>query len=402
MNEDWTKTSLADHVEFAGGYSFPIDAQGENEGDVPFLKVSDMNTAGNEVQICHSTNYVSRERLKVIKARSWPTGTVIFPKVGAALLTEKRRILGVEAAFDNNVMGLRAKSNLIPKFLYYFMCSVRLGDFAQMGAVPSINQSHINAIRLNLPPLATQRRIVAVIDPIDKQIAALDAERDALKRMAYSLISSDSPATPLGSAVVARGGKRMPKGQKFSVFPTAHPYLRVVDMHDLTFDDSALEFVPDDVWPSIRRYTVAPGDLVISIVGSIGKVGIVPDWAAGANLTENAAIVDIDEAVLDRRWLALWLSTVEGQREIKRVTVGTSQGKLALSRIPLIEAPMLNLDEQARLATAGLGALHCADGLTDELLRLQALRSATLNALLSREIEIPESFDELLETKVAV
>ena len=98
--------ALGEVTQFAGGYAFSPDRQGNNEGDLPFYKVSDMNAPENQHTMTVAANYVSDEVLSEMRAKAWPAGTVVFPKVGAALLTEKRRLLGTRAAFDNNVMGL--------------------------------------------------------------------------------------------------------------------------------------------------------------------------------------------------------------------------------------------------------------------------------------------------------
>ncbi len=155
---------------------------------------------------------------------------------------------------------------------------------------------------------------------------------------------------PLGDGLVVKGGKRMPKGVPFAETETAHPYLRVLDMQRGTMERGGVVYVPDDVWPKIRRYVVRAGDVVISIVGTVGVVALVPEWADGANLTENAARFDAVPDDLDPSFLVHALRSTEGQQEIKRVTVGTTQPKLALFRVPLIQIPRPPREDQAAMA----------------------------------------------------
>lgn len=187
----------------------------------------------------------------------------------------------------------------------------------------------------------------------------------------------------------------MPKGTPFADAETEHPYLRVVDIVDGSFSYENLEFVPDSVFPAIQRYTVKSGDVVISIVGTIGRVGIVPDWADGANLTENAAVVDVLTDDLDRNWLAAWLQSPAGQREIQRVTVGTSQGKLALSRIPLMEIPEIPIEDQFVLAEASAASFTLMRTLRAERASLLTTRGELLQGLLSGTLGLPPQYDEL-------
>jgi type I restriction enzyme S subunit len=76
-----------------------------------------MNRPGNEVEMRHAENYVDAADLRTLKAKTFPIGTTFFPKVGATLLTNKRRIAAVEMLVDNNVMGAVA-TDVDPWFLY--------------------------------------------------------------------------------------------------------------------------------------------------------------------------------------------------------------------------------------------------------------------------------------------
>jgi type I restriction enzyme S subunit len=129
----------------SGGYGFPIKHQGKAAGQYPFAKVSDMNRPGNEVEMRHAENYVDAADLRTLKAKTFPIGTTFFPKVGATLLTNKRRIAAVEMLVDNNVMGAVA-TDVDPWFLYYAFCTIDMADYVQPGAVPSINQRTIGQI----------------------------------------------------------------------------------------------------------------------------------------------------------------------------------------------------------------------------------------------------------------
>jgi restriction endonuclease S subunit len=276
----------------------------------------------------------------------------------------------------------------------------RYGDSAQ-GTVNrrrSLPFKTFSSLTVLAPPLPVQRRIVDLMAHLDNHLANLQTEIDSLSELLSAIPNSrpNAKAEALGDRVRARGGKRMPKGVAFSESITAHPYLRVVDMVDGTFSSHNLEYVPEDVFPAIRRYTVTVGEIVISIVGTIGRVATVPEWAQGANLTENAAVIDVLCENLHPEWLASWLRTPAGQREIERVTVGTSQGKLALSRIPLIEVPGLQLGEQALLAELSTATFETIRQLRVEFDLLSQMRRQLLQTLLAGKVSIGAQYDSLL------
>lgn len=215
MPEDWIEVSLGELTSFASGYSFAPSEQGISAGEFPFYKVSDMNRSGNETSMSDAENWIDQAGLSRLRAKLWPAGTVIFPKVGAALLTEKRRILSRPACFDNNVMGLVPSERLVPEFLLAVMQQVKLADVAQHGAVPSVNQGHLSGIKVLLPPLAVQRCIVDLLSHFDRLLLDLRSEIRACARAKAASLSAaldpsqDGHRVKLGEIVRLNYGKAL-------------------------------------------------------------------------------------------------------------------------------------------------------------------------------------------------
>ena len=92
----------------------------------------------------------------------------------------------------------------------------------------------------------------------------------------------------LGNIIVVKGGKRLPKGESFAPFITSHIYIRVTDMKGNTLINRRLHYISDRVYEMIKNYTIGKDDLYLTIAGTIGEVGIVPEEFDGMNLTENA------------------------------------------------------------------------------------------------------------------
>ena len=177
----------------------------------------------------------------------------------------------------------------------------------------------------------------------------------------------------IGDFASVKGGKRMPAGTALVSSRTSHPYLRIVDFKDGRIDKSGLMFVPDDVFPAIARYTISTKDIYISIVGTIGLVGVIDEPLEGANLTENAAKICALAEHVDRDFLAAYLRSEAGQNQIKALTVGSTQPKLALFRIEDIRVPLPPLPEQKAIARI-LGTL-------DDKIELNRRMNATLEAM---------------------
>ena len=117
----WKEVSLGDVCKIVSGTGFPKAYQNSVSANIPFLKVSDMNLKGNEKYIVTSNFSVNDEIIKKIKAKKYPERTIIFPKIGGAILTNKKRILSKPSCFDNNVMGLIPNDEINGNFFYYFI-----------------------------------------------------------------------------------------------------------------------------------------------------------------------------------------------------------------------------------------------------------------------------------------
>lgn len=146
-----------------------------------------------------------------------------------------------------------------------------------------------------------------------------------------------------------RGGKRLPKGVSLLSENTGFIYIRAGDLKNGTVITDDLRFVPRNIQPLIKNYTVSGGDIYITIVGAcIGDSGIIPAHLDGANLTENAAKIS-NLSGCNNCYLALWLKSSMAQEFIQNNILSSTQGKLALFRIKTLPLPFPPLEEQEEI-----------------------------------------------------
>lgn len=170
INTIWPLEKIGTIGTVSSGVGFPKDLQGVTCADIPFFKVSDMNTLGNESEMIISNNYVAND---VICQNGWKVigaETVIFPKIGAAIRTNKKRMLCSPSLYDNNVMGITCSEKILKKYLYYVLLNVDLSEWASNSNPPSIRKSVVEDFRIPLPPVSVQKEIVAQLDGYQKII----------------------------------------------------------------------------------------------------------------------------------------------------------------------------------------------------------------------------------------
>ena len=155
----------------------------------------------------------------------------------------------------------------------------------------------------------------------------------------------------LGDLVTVKGGKRLPKGINLISTKNSHPYIRIRDLGKSKYLqlNSDYEYVDDETQKSISRYITNKGDILLSIVGTIGLTGIVGESLDNANLTENCVKL-IDLKNVDCNYLYYFLNSEIGQNEIKKGTVGAVQPKLPIKNIQAISISLPALPTQQKIA----------------------------------------------------
>ena len=156
----------------------------------------------------------------------------------------------------------------------------------------------------------------------------------------------------LGDVAVVKGGKRLPKGVNLVKEPNTHPYIRVRDLGTKRFLelDCTYEYVDDETQKSIARYIVNTGDIIISIVGTIGLTAIIGESLNYANLTENCVKL-INIKGIKRDYLYYYLISDCGKQEIEKGIVGAVQAKLPIKNIQAISIKAPSLETQKRIAS---------------------------------------------------
>ena len=151
----------------------------------------------------------------------------------------------------------------------------------------------------------------------------------------------------LGEITSIKGGKRIPVGKKLTTVNTGYKYIRVADMKNGTVIDTDIHYIDEEIYKKISAYTISKNDVYITCAGTIGRIGIVPDFFDGANLTENA-----DKIILyfiNKLWLCYALNSEAIQNQIRNVTTKVGQPKLAIKRIENMIIPLPPLAEQKRI-----------------------------------------------------
>ncbi len=186
---DWYSIKLGKVGHAISGIGFPNSEQGGVDG-IPFYKVSDMNNAGNEREMKHANNYVTSEQIFI---RRWNTiktlPAIIFAKVGAAIMLNRKRIIKTECIIDNNMMAYIFDHTWDVNFGKVLFETINLPRYAQVGALPSYNSTDIENIDTKVPNKDEQTKIGNFFKLLDKKIALEQRKLEKLNNIKQAYLN---------------------------------------------------------------------------------------------------------------------------------------------------------------------------------------------------------------------
>jgi len=276
MREGWTYKKLGEVANIKSGYT-PSSSDLSDSGVIPYFKVGDMNNVGNEKYLHYTSSFVNET------FKTFPQNSIVFPKNGAAIATNKKRILKQSSVVDLNTAVLIPTQTENIEFLYYWISNIDFRDITRRGTIPTLDTKTLMLLEIPVPPLSEQQRIVSELDLlssiIEKKKAQLK-EYDALAQSIFYDMFGDPVTNEKGWEVKKLGEvckkitdgthdtpQRLEKGVKFITGKHIRPFL-------VDYDNS--DYVTEEVHKEIfQRCNPELGDVLYTNIGAgIGNAAI--------------------------------------------------------------------------------------------------------------------------------
>lgn len=378
---NWHSEKLKNLVYAKGGDSFPKEYQGNtNTENIPFLKVSDMNEAINGKYVFNTNNYVNEDTIGVIKSTVFDKNSIIFPKVGMAIFTEKKRILSRAMCVDNNVMALSIINNdvLHYEFLYeLFDKYIKLKNFSSTANPPSIQTDKLLEYKIPVPPMEIQQKIVKefeYIEEIEKnQTEKLNILKNSIIQENYFAYTDERIEK---IAVMIQRGKSAKYGTSNIQIIKSGQARGYSD-----FDFSQKYYVAESFVSDERN--LQKGDILINStgVGTAGRVTLFDldgDFVVDSHIT----IVRIDNLKATPKYIMYALANI-GFKNIEAMANGQSgQIELALPTIKSIRVPLPPLEKQKEIVAEIETIEMEIKNIQDEIKQLSEQKKAILEKYL--------------------
>lgn len=200
---------------------------------------------------------------------------------------------GKPALLNQRVCKLIIKSNdLLPDFAYRSLVKILkdIEDRTAFVTVKHLSAKHLNTIKIPVPPLETQQKIVSILEKAE-ETKKLRARADELTQkllqsvfieMFDGLHANDWSVTTVEEVVHPNKGSMRtgPFGSQLLHSEFVEEGIAVLGIDNAVKNDfewGKRRFISESKYEELKRYTVYPGDVVITIMGTCGRCAIVPD-----------------------------------------------------------------------------------------------------------------------------
>jgi type I restriction-modification system DNA methylase subunit/restriction endonuclease S subunit len=270
---------------------------------------------------------------------------------------------GFISKYDKKVWASDCFS-IIPKnnsinntYLYYLLKTIQGKIYKlQTGtAQPHIYSKDLQNIKIPIPSLDKQQEIVKYLDFIYEKANKTSNEKIAeLKQLNEFCLNNqkifgENVVKKLGEITTYKSGKRLPQGHILQNNKTPYPYIRITDIDKNSISLDNIKYISQETKDIINKYIITTNDIYITIAGTTGLVGIIPNELDGANLTENAVRINIvNKNEILQKYLVYDIHYNQ-QEELKTKTIGAAIPKLSIERLMTLQIPIPSLERQREI-----------------------------------------------------
>ena len=381
-------------------------------GTIPWVKSGELDRG----IIFDTEEKITEEAIKNSSAKIFPKGTLLIALYGATI--GKLAFLGVDATTNQAVCGIYENENIISKYLYYFLLfnKPKLVQQGVGGAQPNISQTILKDLDLPIPPLETQHAIVSKIEELfselDKGITELKTAQQQLKTYRQSVLKS------------AFEGKLTNENVKDGELPDGWEMVLITDLAEK--DKNSLKagpfgsslkkefytpsgykiygqeqvisgnpyygdyYINEKKFQELYSCRVKPLDILISLVGTVGKVLLLPHNCEEGIINPRLIKISLNKDIYSPQFFKYYFESSYVKSFYKAETRGTTMDVLNLGIIKTIPFPKPSIVEQHQIVQEIESRLSVADkmeqSIQESLQKAEALRQSILKKAFCGEL----------------
>ena len=376
MREGWETKALGEVCDVIGGGTPSKDNANFYTGDIPWATVRDMRS-----------DVITQTEFKITKAAVASSATNVISCGNVVIATRvglgKVCLLEQDTAINQDLRGIIPKDcNILHvRYLFWWLKSISDLIIAEgTGAtVQGVKLPFIKSLKISLPPLPEQQRIVAILDEAFSSIATARANTERNLQNARALFESylhevfskrgeGWELCKMGDVYDVRDGTH--DSPKF--YDAGYPLVTSKNLKRYGLDLEAVKFISEEDYNKInQRSAVNVGDILFAMIGTIGNPVLVksePNYAI-----KNMALFKVPSNQ-SSEFLRYFLAAEITLSRMKSEANGTTQKFVGLGYLRKFEIALPNISTQRRTVEA-------LNAISFETQRLESIYQRKLNAL---------------------
>jgi len=406
--EGWEIKELGDVAVFKSG-STPSKQQPEYWGDdYPWVSAKDMH--------CYriDSSEVTLTKKGRLRASIAPAGAVLILVRGMTLLKDLPVCYAMkELAFNQDVKALIPRNGIDSGFLFFNLLNnkstiLSLVDVAGHGT-GRLDTGLLKSLPVSFPPLPEQTKIARILSTWDRAIDTteklIENSRQQKKSLMQQLVKGKKRLPGfegewrwqrLGElgATERPAVKAGPFGSSLKKDCYVNRGYKVYGQEQVISGDSSVGdyYISKEKYESLRSCSVLPGDILMSLVGTIGKLLLIPKEAKPGIINPRLIRISLNSARVIPEFLKYYLETEHAQNELARRAQGGTMGVLNAGVLKELHVPLPAVEEQKKINRF----INCLDNVIEQhlkcLRRLRLEKQALMQQLLTgkRRVKVDE------------
>ncbi len=353
------------------------------------------------------SKYITQAGLDNSSAKMMPAGTVIIALTGATV--GKVGLLRIEACANQSVTGIIPNDSFLPLYMFYYLLSIRgkiihdsYGD-----AQPHISQQYVKDIDIPLPSLAEQEKIVewieelfseldSGVETLNKTKAQLVVYRQAVLKEAfegnltkqYRTNNSFHEWQNVSIMQLIEEGKHAIKAGPFGSALKKECYVpsgyKIYGQEQVIAGDETIGdyYIDESKYKELINCKVAPDDILISLVGTVGKVLILSQNCQAGIINPRLIKVTLDKSKMLPRFFKYYFESAYLKSLYKEKAHGATMDVINLGMIKELPFPLCDLCEQKQVISEIESRLSVCDSIEQTvniaLQQAEAMRQSIL------------------------
>lgn len=382
---DWQVKNMPEVVKWSSGGTPKATVKEYYEnGTIPWLVIGDLNDA----VVSKATTCITKLGLDNSSAKKIPAGTLLVAMYGSI---GKLGITGIECCTNQAIAFAKELYGITTKYLYYYMMLIRpeLISKGKGGTQKNISQSVLNTLKIPVPPISEQERIVSRIEELFSQ---LDAGVETLKKTKAQLevyrqaVLKDAFEGFTNKKEIKTQSEFVTSGSRGWAKYYSNDGARFVRITDLTrtgveLKNNSIQRValPENVEGTRSR--LKPNDVLVSITADLGSIAIIPEQFEEAYINQHIAMIRLKNPN-QGKFVALYLKSDNGQKDLVKNRRGGGKLGLGLDDIRNTPIPIVTDEEAERTVLEIERKLSVCDSIEktvdDALQQAEAMRQSIL------------------------